>query len=354
MGRLAMPPGQRVQRYRAKAGTIVYASGLTAPLPISQTDYLTSLDIMSNQTVLTGATAPVVAGYGAYGPVQLVMVKVNGGRTPFALPGYHSNVYQQIQNRDYVDSLASNPVVVSSTNNWKNHLRVPLTVDPLTEVGCWYTGDTALNLSLFLQMAAPAVAFSTVNGATIGGSWDIWTEKFNLPPPDEFGGWLNEISFYHQTELYGTFPLSNGITSITLETDQDFQRIIGILYTGSNQDATFAPADGLYTFVDMVINDKFHIFDTIDEQTWRFEMLQTYERVLPPGTIAIDFMRLFNSRRDILPTDATQAKRIQLKIGSTSALNKCDIITETVMDSQFAERWIRSAQAKAQMAGRTS
>lgn len=347
MGRLAPPPGVRVQRYRQKQGNIAYSSGVASPLPISQTDYLTSLDVMSNQTITTGGTAPVVAGFGAYGPLLNVQAKVNGGRIPFSMPGYHTNVFNQAWNHDYIDSLAANAVTISSTLNWKNHVRVPLTVDPLTEKGAFYTGDTSLNLAIFLSMAAATVVFSTVNAATIGGSWDIWSEKFNAPPPDEAGGWLDEITYYHQTEVYGTYPLSNGVTSITLETDQDFERILLIFYTGSNQAATFAPADALYTIIDLVVNDKFHILDTVDEQTMRFEMLQTYNRLLPAGSCVIDFMRLFNSRRDILPTDANFAKRLQLKITSTSASNNVDVCTETVMDSQFAERWIRSAAAKA-------
>jgi len=56
------------------------------------------------------------------------------------------------------------------------------------------------------------------------------------------------------------------------------------------------------------------------------------------------------TRRDILPTDPDKAKRLQLSILSTSANNKVDVISETVMDSQFAERWIRSAKAKGKAA----
>jgi hypothetical protein len=349
VGRLAPPAGARVQRYLQKQGNIPYANAgaPTNPLFISQTDYLTSLDLTSNLQTVTGATAPVYAAVGAYGLMNYVQVKVNGGRTPYTLPPYHTNIFNQVWNHDYVDGLAANPNATSSTNNIKNHLRIPLTVDPLTEKGCWYTGDTELNMSLVLTFNTAAVAFSTVNGATIQGSVDCWSEKFNLAPPDEPGGWLDEISYYHQVELYNSVQLSNGTTTTSLETDQDFQRIILLFYTGADGNANFAPADALYTTIDLVVNDKFHIIDTKDEQSMRFEMLQTYTRVLPAGTCAIDFMRLFNSRRDILPADASMAKRIQLKIQSTSANNWCDIITETVMDSQFAERWIRSAAAKA-------
>jgi hypothetical protein len=348
MGRLAPPPGARVQRYRQKQGNIPYTSGVATPLPISQTDYLTSIDVMANQTLVNGATAPVLAaGWGAYAALAGgVQVKVNGGRIPFSMPGYHAAVFNEIWNKDYVDSMAALPNVVSVTNQWKNHLRIPLSVDPLTEKGAFYTGDTSLYLSVVLNMSAVTVLATTVNGAVIGGSWDIWSEKFNAPPPDEPGGWLDEITYYHQAELYGTFTLQNGVTSITLETDQDYQRIVLIFYTGNDTDNTFAPADALYTTIDAVVNDKFHIFDTVDEQTYRFEMLQSQYLLPKAGTCAIDFMRLYNSRRDVLPTDANLAKRFQLKIAA-SAANKVDVITETVMDSQFAERWIRSAAAKA-------
>ena len=65
------------------------------------------------------------------------------------------------------------------------------------------------------------------------------------------------------------------------------------------------------------------------------------------GTVCVDFMRLIPpTRRDILPTDPNQAKRLQLSIVSTSSSNKVDIISDTMVDSQFAERWFASAQRK--------
>lgn len=351
MGRLALPDGQRPQRFRSKQGNLAYTSGVINPQPISQTDYLTALDIMSNQTVLTLTTSPVVAGYNAFGPLANVQVKVNGGRAPFSLPGYHANEYYKTYDHDYYDALSADATTATSTLNWKNHLRIPLTIDPISEKGAWYTGDTALNMQVILTGAAASVVFSTVNAATIGGSWDVWSEKFSAPAPDEPGGWLDEISYYKQTELYlSGQALSNGTTSITLETDQDYIRIVLIFYTGSNAASSFAPATGLFTSLSAVLNDKFNIYDSVDEQTLRFENLQTYRAIatgqtnLNNGTIVLDFMRLEPpTRRDILPTDPNQAKRFQLKIASTSSSNIVDVITDTVVDSQFAQRWLVSA-----------
>lgn len=360
MGRLALPDTQRPQRFRAKQGNIAYSSGNTGTLQISQTDYLTSLDVMSNQTVVTGTGTAVVAGYGAYGALGNVQVKVNGGRAPFSLPGYHANEYLKTYDHGYIDALVADAVTTSTTNNWKNHVRVPLTIDPISEKGAWYTGDTQLNLNLALTMAAVGTVLSTVAAATIGGSWDVWSEKFSAPAPDEPGGWLDEISYYKQTELYLSGQvLSNGTTTINLETDQDYFRVILIFYTGSNADSTFAPANGLWTSLSLIVNDKFSIFDSVDEQTMRFENLMTYGPIsasamtLANGTVAIDFFRLQPpSRRDILPTDPDQARRLQLKIASTSASNKVDVITDTTVDSQFAARWARSAAARGNAGGK--
>lgn len=352
MGRLALGPQQRPQRFLAKQGNIAYASGGTNFVQVSQTDYLTSLDIISLQTVTETTTAPsgTTSGAGAYATQQNVQVKVNGGRAPFSLPGYHTNVYNQAWNHDYVDSLATNPVVTNATNNWKNHLRIPLTVDPIAEKGSWYTGDTQLNLTCLITGNPGTNIWQTAGSATIGGSWDVYSEKFSAPAPDEPGGWLDEISFYKQTELYTSTPLSNGTTTVTLETDQDYIRILMVLYTGTavGNGVTFAPADGLYTSMTLKLNDKFAIIDTLTEDRIRFEMLETYTRLLPAGTAVLDFMRLVPpTRRDILPTDPDAVKRLQLSIASTSANNNVDIITETTVDSQFAERWARSAAAKA-------
>lgn len=352
MGRLALSPQQRPQRFLAKQGNIAYSSGNTNKQDISQTDYLTSLDLISLQTVTETTTAPsgTTSGAGAYATLGNVQVKVNGGRAPFSLPGFHTNVYNQIWNQDYVDSLATNPVVTNSTNNWKNHLRVPLTVDPTVEKGAWYTGDTQLNLSCLITGNPAANIWQTAATATIGGGWDVYSEKFSAPAPDEPAGWLDEISYYKQTELYATSALSNGTTSITLETDQDFLRIFCILYTGSpvGSGVTFAPADGLYTSVSLVLNDKFAIIDTLTEDKIRFEMLETYTRLLPAGTMVLDFFRLDPpTRRDVLPTDPDSTKRLQLKIVSTSSNNQVDVCTETTVDSQFAEKWARLAAARA-------
>jgi hypothetical protein len=161
MGRFAVPAPQRVQRLRSKAGNIAYSSGVTNPLSISQTDYLTSLDIMSNQTITTGGTAPIVAGYGAFGPLGNVAIKVNGNRTPFSLPGFHTDLYNRVWAHDYISSLTTNPVATSATQAWKNHLRLPLTVDPLSELGAWYTGDLTLNLNVALTCAPASQIFST-------------------------------------------------------------------------------------------------------------------------------------------------------------------------------------------------
>jgi hypothetical protein len=354
MGRYALPDASRYQRFKAKQGNIAYSSGVTTPLQISQTDYLTQLDIMSNQQVTTSSGTAVVAGYGAYGALGNVQVKVNGGRAPYSLPGYHANEYLKAWNNDYVDAMARNTVTVSTTNNWKNHIRIPLTVDPLSDKGAWYTGDTALNLNAVLSMNAVGVVLSTVAAATIIGSWDVWSEKYSGPQPDAPNGWLDQISYYKQTELYLSGQvLSNGTTTINLETDQDFVRIGLIFYTGSNADSTFAPAAALWTSVDLIINDKFHIFETVDEQTMLFEDLNQYyassttTQNIAAGTIWLDFQRFrIPTRDEILPTDPDQAKRLQLKIASTSASNKVDIITDTMVDSQFAEKWARSAKAR--------
>ena len=354
MGRYALPDAVRAQRFKTKQGNIAYSSGVTTPLVISQTDYLTSLDLMSNQQVTTGTGTAIVAGYGAYGALGNIQVKVNGGRAPYALPGFHANEYNKVWNNDYLDAMVTKTVTVSTTNNWKNHIRIPLTSDPLADKGAWYTGDTSLNLAVALTMSAVGTVLSTVAAATIIGSWDVWSEKYSGPAPDEANGWLDQISYYKQTELYLSGQvLSNGTTTINLETDQDYLRIGLVFYTGSNADSTFAPAAALWTTMSLVINDKFAIFDTIDEQSLLFENLNNYyassttTQNVAVGVYWLDFQRFrIPTRDEILSTDPDQAKRLQLKIASTSASNKVDVITDTIVDSQFAERWARSAKAK--------
>jgi hypothetical protein len=358
MGRLALPEAQRPQRYIRKEGNVAYSSGNTGTLPIGQTAYLTSLDLISLQTVSTTTTAPTggfgTTALGAFAPLGNVQLKVNGGRAPFSMPGYHSDVFTRVWDRDYSSDLTTNPLTGNTTNNaFVNHLRLPLTVDPSSERGAFYAGDTALNLTFALTMNAVASVFQTVNAATIGGSWDLYSEKFEAPQPDQsdaaHGGWLDKISYYSQAELYGTFALSNGTTNITLETDQDFLRIILIFYTGTLNSFSFLPANALYTTITLRVNDVASLWDTVAEARIRFEQDITYQQTLPAGTAVLDFMRLDSppTRRDILPTDPNIAKRLQLQIASTSASNNVDVITHTVTDSPFAQKWVQLAAAQA-------
>lgn len=360
MGRLALPEAQRPQRYVRKEGNIAYSSGNTSTQLIGQTAYLTALDLISLQTVTTTTTAPTggfgTTAAGAFAPLANVQVKVNGGRAPFSLPGFHTDVFTRVWDQDYISSLSTNPIVGNTSNNWVNHLRIPITVDPTSERGAFYTGDTALNMTFALTMNTVGSVFQTTNAATIGGSWDLFSEKFEAPQPDQSadpttGGWLDKISFYNQTELYGTFALSNGTTNINLETDQDFVRIILIFYTGTLNNQTFLPADSLYTTVSLKINDVASIWDTISEARMRFEQVITYQNTLPAGTCVFDFMRLRPAtRRDILPTDPNIAKRVQLQIASTSSSNNVDVITQTVTDNPFAQKWVQLAAAQSKRA----
>lgn len=348
MGRFAVPPAQRVQRFRQKIGNIAYASGVTSKLAIPQDSYLTQLDLVSLQTITTTASSPVTAGYGAFGPEQLIQVSTNGQRKPFSLSGYATDLYNRIRRHPYASDLTSAPVTASQTGMaWVNHLSIPLVVSEGSEKGAWYTGDNALVMTFSLGMAAASTVFSTVNSATIGGSWDLYRTTFNAPSPDNGGPWLDNISYYHEVLLQTTQQLKNGTTQITLPTDVDYQRILLIFYTGSNQDSTFAPADGLYTTVDLVINNKIHVMETLAEAERRFIMDSVYQEKLPAGTCVIDFMEVFRSLRDVLPTDVDTVSSLTLNIASTSSSNSVDVITETVTDSPFAARWAQMAAARA-------
>jgi hypothetical protein len=352
VGRFATPPGQRVQKFVQKFGNIVYAGGATPSVNIPQSDYLFALDIISNQTVTCGATSPVVAAYGAYGPLGTVTIATNGARHPFALPGYLANIYEKIRRGPRMhDDLVAAPITANGVGlAWRNSLHIPLTVADGTERGCWYTGDNALQMYLRLQCNAAATVFSTVNGATIQGSWDIYRTTFNAPRPDAPGGWLEQITWYHEVQLQTTQQLSNGTTTLVLPNNTDYERIILVFYTGSDQDATFAPADGLYTAIDLVINDKIHIVESVGEWFMRETMDQLYGQNVgspTPGVAVIDFLPEPNSRRDVLPTDTAAAQTVKLNITSTSASNFVDVITETVTDSPFAARWVAAAAATA-------
>jgi hypothetical protein len=347
MGRLAAPAASRVQRFIQKVGTLTYASGSSAPVNVPQADYTTTLDIISNQQVVSGSTIPVIAAYGAFGPLALVQVSVNGARHPYAAPGYFSDIYMRVRSEPYASQMTVDPVTANTTTNWVNHLHIPLTLAEDTTNGAWYTGDTTLQMVVKIGFNTAAVVFSTVNSATIQGSWDVWRESFNAPPPNLSQSWLSAISWYHEIAQQGTWALKNGTTPIDLPRDQDYQRIFFNIYTGNDFDATYTPTSGLLTSVDLGINTKIHIFDTVTEGETLFQQVFCYAESLGAGWYVLDFERVKDSVRDILPTDTSVVQMLRLSIASTSSSNSVDVFTEAVVDSPFAAKWIQMAQQAA-------
>jgi len=356
MGRLALPRNQHPQRYRRREGVLTYVSAGPASQKIGSSAYLTGLDLISNMTAVT--TAGVPAGTwgttlaGAFAPLQRVTVR-KGGTTPiFSLPGYHTDTFTQVWDQDYASSLTANPLVTATTNVPISHLRIPLTVDPISERGAWYTGDTAQDITLAVDFNAATAAFSA-NAPTWAGSYDVISEKFEAPQPDlstteDTGNWLDKISFFNQVQLFKTVTLSNGTTTVDLDTSQDYIRIVLIFYTGALNAIAFLPADGLYTTLTLAVNDVANLWDGISEASMRFEQAITYDRSLPAGTAVFDFMRdQPPRRRDILSTDPDECKRLTLKIVSTSSSNNCDIIVQSVTDNPAAARWVAQARTRA-------
>ncbi len=346
MGRLATPAASRVQRFVQKVGNIVYASGNSGTVNVPQADYTTTLDVISLQTVTSSATVPVIAAYGAFGPLQLVQVSVNGARHPYAAPGYFSDIYMRVRSDPYASQMTADPVTVSTTTTWVNHVHVPLTLAQGTTNGAWYTGDTTLQMVVKLGFNTPAVVFSTVNSATIQGSWDVWRESFSAPPPNQSAAWLAAISWYHEVAMQGTWQLKNGAaTTIQLPRDQDYQRIFINVYSGNDYDSTYTPVYGQLTLTDLAINGKIHIFDTVSEGEMLFQQVFCYAEILGPGWYVLDFQRVKNSTRDILPTDTSVVQMLNLNLTSTATTYFADIYTEAVVDNPFAAKWIAMAQA---------
>lgn len=355
-GSLALNPAIRPQRIRRKVGSIAYNSGNTSNIPgyLPKAGYITALDLRSLIQIVTGATPPVVANYGTYGPIQKLQLVV-GNRTPVNLPGFHANAYSEIFFAPYKDVLATNPVGASTTNNWLNDMRIPLTIDDDSELGAWYAQDQELNLDFLISGGAATYVFSTVNSATVNGSWDIYVERFSAAPPDAPGGWLKAISYYNELKLFGSFALKNGTTFIPIDRDRDYVRFMFVFYTGSTNDNTFAPAGGLFTTIELIVGDQQSIYFPMDEQSLKDEMIRVYGwgvngsggAPIRAGVYCIDLIRQKSrSLRDVLPTDSKVVDVVGFNIVSTSASNSVDIVTQGVMDNPFAQKWLQSAQAK--------
>ena len=236
--------------------------------------------------------------------------------------------------------------MASSTNAWINPLRIPLTVMPRTELGAFYTGDTTLNLTVGVTWNAVAAVFGTPNSATLGGQLTVNREYFSAPQPDVGNGWLNQISYNKQEQLFVSQQLSKRNTNNNLEIDQDYVRILLIGYTEALNQPSYAPASGILQTTTLTVNSTFNLWDHVSEGALQFENLRANKLPLKAGSLCLDFMRVPGSRRDVLPTDPNTAKRLTLTIASGSSSNYVDVVTEAVTDSQFATMWIQSAAAE--------
>src|SRR5260370_28310192 len=180
MGRLALPIGQRLQKSPQFQGNIPYSSGAQSnPLGLITTEYLTGRNRIRKQAVVSGATIPVVSAtlpsagisgsltaapspsIGVYQVLDNITLRANGGISPYSLNGWHANLLQRTYRHGYLDDVATAPITASTTTTWQGHVHIPLTVDPITEKGAFYTGDTTLNLSLTLTTLAAAHLLST-------------------------------------------------------------------------------------------------------------------------------------------------------------------------------------------------
>jgi hypothetical protein len=347
MGRFAVASGSRVQKFEQKFGNLVYAGGGAPNINLPQDNYTTAVRLVSLQTVTSGATIPVIAGYGAWGPIGNITISGPSNRHPVALQARYLEIYNQVRLAPYASNLTSDPLTASTTTTWVTPLDIPLTISPTSTLGAVYTGDDTITLNLKLNNFPATQVFSTVNSATIQGSWDVWRTTFSAPAPDQPGGWLNDISFYHELAFQTTTQLKNGATDVLLPLNTDYVRVFLFFYTGSVNDSTYAPADGLYTTIDVVVNNKIHIGESRTEADIRQEMAHRYDQVLPAGTAVIDWYGRNDSRRDVIPTDPPDVTGLKLTIASTSNNNFVDVITETMSDSPFATKWIASAAAQA-------
>ncbi len=364
-GRLAVQPAragtpQRAQRFHTKVGNIAWSSALSPTLGgLPREGYATALHLVSLQQVVTGATAPVIGGFGAYGPLYNVALQISN-RAPYNLYGWHANAFAEVFYAPYKDVETVSPIPTTSTNNWINDVWVPLTISPDSEIGAWYLNDPELTVDLAITGGTLAQVFSTINGATIQGSWDVYCERFSAPAPDQPGGWINEVSYYVEHKFFGTYQLKNGETIIYLDRDRDYARIMMVFFTGAH-DATFAPAAGLFTTVELQIGDTISVDKPLAEQELRDEMLRNYAwtangsgtKPLRPGVYVLDKLvqKMFHSlsRRDILPTDSAVTNQVALRIVSTSASNFVDVVVSYASDNPFAQKWVASAAAKGQL-----
>jgi hypothetical protein len=341
--------------YPAAGGALV-----SNPMRIDQSGCLLSLLLTFSGTVTVpaGGAAPVYNGFSPYGLIQYVTIQTSGGvGRQINIPGYALNVAERTRESDYADG----PVVPSpaaganAAMTWS--LCVPICVRDGDLYGYWsdylgaiYTGDPEVTLQLQVTWNTFAAIATNpgagANATVLSGNLTVTSFKLDVPTPDQDPGLLASISWSRNLIEEQNF----GITAagpfspnpLPSAEPRVYLRIWDLVQNNGN------PANGVLSLWDSTLQDYIDFMQSIPEQVLLEIQRRRYVNPLPAGTYCLDFSP-GNTRQQWLAVQNVTLFKLTPTISNVALVNAAiDRISEYVVPSPLARKWVRAAQARQQ------
>lgn len=357
---LQLPASYR-KIYRVE-GTVPYAAnGQSNPLRIDPSGLLGGLLLTFSGTLTTGATAPTLGNNSPYGIVKYFTLSSSGGvGRSINIPGYALNVLERLREPDYQDGPVQ-PVVASATNVWTFDLYLSVCVRDGDIYGGWsdllgaiYTGDpqVTVNFSITWNSEATIITNQGAAAAVLAGSFTVTSSKWDTPTPDADMNLLQAISWTHQMieeinqSITGSGPL--GLPQLPTYEQRVYLRVMDLVLNNG------AYTNGVYSSIDSNIQNFIDFEQSIPEQVWLARQRRRYINPPPAGTYCLDFAA-GNSRNLWLPVQNVTLWKVTPTIsGVALTAASADRISESMVPSPLARKWVQIAASRQGQAARAA
>jgi hypothetical protein len=312
-------------------------------------------------TNTAGGTTPVYNGFAPYALIAYVTIQTSGGvGRAINVPGYALNVIERTRESDYSDGPVLGAPTAGNTAALSFSLHAPICVRDGGLYGNWsdylgavYTGDPEVTMQLTITWNAySAIVTAASNDAThqsLAGNLTVTSLKLDVPTPDTDPGLLAAISWTHQVIEEQNFAVTAAgpISPNPLPTAEPRVYIrVWDLFTNNA-----APANGVLSLWDATLQDYIDFFQSMPEYAILEIQRRRYVNPLPAGSYVLDFSP-GNTREQWLPVEQITLFKLVPTISGVALTNaSIDRISETVVPSPLARKWVAAAARRAAPAG---
>jgi len=187
------------RQHFAYVGSIPHTSGGQISFRLPNVGFLTKLYLQFNGQINAGATAPVVFPDWRY-PFALasrISLSANVGNTDIVnASGPMLKLVDRTYRRSLIDpyfglggvGAETVPSTISVSTATPLVFSIPINVTPNDgsnfDEGCINLQSTELQVNLNVTLSSESGLFSTVNGATITGTWNLYYKYYEVPDPN--------------------------------------------------------------------------------------------------------------------------------------------------------------------------